>query len=1105
MLIKVAFFNSNGLTGKVDSILDFAKLQNIDIFFIVETWLSDNTRNYFSNTFINVANPRQGIIAGGRRGANGVMGFCSNPDLLPQIQVVFQDPNLNFVFIRVGEYILGTGYFAPSLADIHITRFFDKADSLSTQFTEPIILMGDFNARLGALTNDTMTNQRGPFFMRTVFNFPLNVHVAGSGRFTTFANAGAGVTDLVISNDVNIRDFRIWENEPLGGSDHRPLTFEIHINTPMEKQFTRWNVKNLMHGQNRLHFLSYLEHTAALVSQSLDDINEVLGDSPQDAVDAAWTFVRDWYDAAALETVGVFQFKTKVNQEFMNDPLRVMQADIAQKALNVSDSVKFKFSITERRRRSLLLTEANRRYRAALQERRTTIWTEYVDQLGSPQSMGSFLKMTKNLKARSAKKSCALDPTKMREHEDYFRRTTFGAAPTGNPELFTGDFAIPDDLIYTPVVWTPESLHEIIKKIPTGKAAGDDGIMGEFVSYGAEISAIILSELFNIINIHATVPTQWRTALVVPIFKSKGSDKEIKNYRPISLTCVIRRVYERRLMLELAPQINRLSDFQGGFRSHRSTLDQILYLEEVMEENHEAKNIFLDIQAAYDTVDPRILWSRLYHKLGVPWSVLKRIQMLFNHNIGILLIAGKRSEAIEALRGLLQGSSLSPLLFNFYIDDLLELLSANGLPKLSTSGLRSNALAFADDLNLHGVCTENLQRLLGICEEWSLRNGIRFAPSKCFVVGDVGLGALTLYNEPLPVVRSATYLGMVFTKEGVDWEASFAKRFNSARGTIVQLSRLGFNGSGWSFPAAVTVYKSFIRSQMEYGMGLRILPTAIINKAQQVQNLALRTLASAHRTVSRNALSKLFLVESMELRNQQLNVSYACKLHNSTDASIPAVRMWRNKLATRHRKSLTTMATQNPLWRGAFKLNHLTNPLVRGDSIPRKAYTKQQYRDQRFNFIKSLDRDNINVAGCVTVLESGKHLHCLLPAITANRNTPVDRKQRLAPIHWLLGITARHQVCSNCQKFELSRSHALACSGVLRELMATYGHLLNINRPMNLLSQLFVEFKEAPPPDFYTNVERWIAQIQTRCLDLDNAEEGFESRQVARVARQGLG
>ena len=199
------------------------------------------------------------------------------------------------------------------------------------------------------------------------------------------------------------------------------------------------------------------------------------------------------------------------------------------------------------------------------------------------------------------------------------------------------------------------------------------------------------------------------------------------------------------------------------------------------------------------------------------------------------------------------------------------------------------------------------------------------------------------------------------------------------------------------------------------------------------------------------------------------------------------------------------MATQNPLWRRASKLNHLTNPLARGDSIPRKAYTKQQYRDQRFNFIKSLDRDNINVAGCVTVLESGKHLHCLLPTITANRNTPVDRKQRLAPIHWLLGITARHQVCTNCQKFELSRSHALACSGVTHELMATYGHLINLNRPMNLLSQLFVEFKETPPPDFYTNVERWIARIQTRCLDLENAEEGFESRQVARVARQGLG
>ena len=1101
-MLKVALFNCNGLAGKADSILEFAQQQNIDLFFILETWLIDSSSSIFNNTFINITKPRIGNNAGGRIGRNGVLGFCTNPHILPHLRIIYEDPERYFFFLSYTEYIIGVGYFPPSLNNNHITTFFDQAEILSQQFTEQVILLGDFNARLGALTNDHfLDSKRAPHFMDSILHYPINIHLAKNGRYTTYAGGGSGVTDLVISNDVNIHDLTIHENQPLGGSDHRPVTFGLGMAAPPEKEFARWNVRRLLDEETKTNYRNYLHLTAPQTSQMMQDMAEVLEEAPQDAVDSVWATVRDWYDKAALETVGVLQYKTKTHKGLMDTHLRRLQQTIAERATTLQQAVAQKRPLHLRCQLSAHLNDANREYRREVQKRRQKLWCEFVDNLGTPQSRGSFLKMAKNLRARRARKQCKLDPLKMREHEEYFRRTTFGAEATGDDSLYSGNNAIPDDLPYEAMFWTAESLMPILKKLPMGKAAGDDRLMGEFISHGGEISAIILSELFNIISKFGTVPTQWRTALVVPIYKEKGSDQEIKNYRPISLTCVIRRIYEKRLMLELGPQLRQLSDFQGGFRPKRSTLDQIFYLEEVMEEHINCLNIFLDIQTAYDTVDRRILWAKLYHHHQVRWSTLKMIQALFDHNSCVLLIGGQRSESINTLRGLLQGSSLSPILFNFYIDSLLRLLNANGLPKISTSGLKSNALAFADDLNLHGLTVPKLQQLLTVCEQWSIQHGITFAPTKCLVLGNVEPGALRLYNLPLPVVESATYLGMVFNRKGVDWEVSFNKRLNKARSTIIQFSQLGFNGTGWAFPAAITVYKSFMRSQLEYGMGLRILPTPLLEKVQKVQNLALRTLAGTHRTVSRNALHRLFLVEPMKIRNQQLNITFVSKLHNSTDATIPAVRMWRNKITTRHKTSLAVMATRNPLWPAAFKMSHLTTRLRRAECSPPKAFTKKELHNQQLEAIKALDRGKTNVAGCVPVLDTRIHLHCLLPGNT------IDRKQRSTAVHWLLGCTARHQGCLNChQHTTLSRNHALECSGALPLILAEYGHLLRPDSPVNALSQLFNTFaNNLPPPDFYKHVEKTTAMIHTHCLGFLNALPAFEARQADLPNRAGMG
>ncbi|RKP16472.1 hypothetical protein ROZALSC1DRAFT_7131, partial [Rozella allomycis CSF55] len=109
--------------------------------------------------------------------------------------------------------------------------------------------------------------------------------------------------------------------------------------------------------------------------------------------------------------------------------------------------------------------------------------------------------------------------------------------------------------------------------------------------------------------------------------------------------------------------------------------------------------------------------------------------------------------------------------------------------------------------------------LLRICEEWSLKVGMRFSPDKCIFIFKSKI-KLKLYDQELPQVDTAVYLGIPFTIHGIDWMSHVKTRIKKALSTACMLSTVGFNGSGWPISASVKVYKTFVRPQLEYGLSL---------------------------------------------------------------------------------------------------------------------------------------------------------------------------------------------------------------------------------------------------------------------------------------------
>ena len=113
---------------------------------------------------------------------------------------------------------------------------------------------------------------------------------------------------------------------------------------------------------------------------------------------------------------------------------------------------------------------------------------------------------------------------------------------------------------------------------------------------------------------------------------------------------------------------------QAGFRSGFSCMTHVLLAEQCRLNIKMKYRVFLDLRNAYDSVPISKVITKLLIK-GVPKGLCKLIQSLDTNCTTQVAVNGKLTSPIPLHRGLFQGSILSPLLFDVFIDDLAEQLN----------------------------------------------------------------------------------------------------------------------------------------------------------------------------------------------------------------------------------------------------------------------------------------------------------------------------------------------------------------------------------------------------------------------------------------------
>src|SRR6201990_1347100 len=222
-----------------------------------------------------------------------------------------------------------------------------------------------------------------------------------------------------------------------------------------------------------------------------------------------------------------------------------------------------------------------------------------------------------------------------------------------------------------------------LSELNTKKAYGPDGIPPVVLKTCASELAHCLGKLFRLCLSTSTFPSCWKRALIQPVPK-KGDPSQPSNYRQISLTSVLSKVFESILNRKIWNHLNSsnlISDRQYGFRKKLSTGDLLSLRPDswssALRHVGDSFAVALDIAKAFDRVWHKALISKL-PSFGIYPSLCDPLSDFLSGRSIAAVVDGHRSSFKSINSGVPQGSVLSPTLFCFSLMTfslLLHLLS----------------------------------------------------------------------------------------------------------------------------------------------------------------------------------------------------------------------------------------------------------------------------------------------------------------------------------------------------------------------------------------------------------------------------------------------
>ena len=258
-------------------------------------------------------------------------------------------------------------------------------------------------------------------------------------------------------------------------------------------------------------------------------------------------------------------------------------------------------------------------------------------------------------------------------------------------------------------------VKRVLKALNPHKAAGPDGVLGKVLKACTDQLSGVLTRIFNISLKQATVPPCLKTATIVPVPK-KASISSLNDYRPVALTSVVMKCFERLVLPHLKSCLpQNFNQHQFAYEANRSTADAVATVLPTTASQAEGlgnyvRTLFVDFSLVFNTILLDILSQKLTD-LGFPPLTCDWLNSFLTDQPQTVRFGTLTSTTQTLSTGSLQGCVLSPFLYALYTYDCVPLHHSNIIVK------------FADDTTVVGLISggdetaysEEVQRLAAWC------------------------------------------------------------------------------------------------------------------------------------------------------------------------------------------------------------------------------------------------------------------------------------------------------------------------------------------------------------------------------------------------------
>ncbi|KAL4152733.1 hypothetical protein QTP88_000566 [Uroleucon formosanum] len=208
------------------------------------------------------------------------------------------------------------------------------------------------------------------------------------------------------------------------------------------------------------------------------------------------------------------------------------------------------------------------------------------------------------------------------------------------------------------IKFTVSEIFDAINSLDLNPCPGPDGIPNIMLRSCIFSLTVPLCILFNRSLILGSIPSQWKTSFITPIYKS-GNKSLIANYRPIAKQSTLPKLLDELVTKALSFSFKTILDNnQHGFRKGRSVETNLLcfynFLVNSMESGIQTDVIYTDFSKAFDSVNHSVLIAKL-KAYGLPDHLLSWISSYLVNRVQQVKINGFLSNKLPVPSGVPQG------------------------------------------------------------------------------------------------------------------------------------------------------------------------------------------------------------------------------------------------------------------------------------------------------------------------------------------------------------------------------------------------------------------------------------------------------------------